>query len=190
MHMQIALIIVLACMIGPVHAAENWANRPNPSQGSFQLNVTKGLLTLKANDARLTDIFQEIGKQAKISIDSNLGPEETITIQLDDVSLEEGLHRLAKNVTILYAQSPGEKQRRITSVIVLTEGTGQGSPPKHDETSKESSKTAKPAPLAPKRAEAPPADLKAKQTVPQPPPFKFEFDPATATKRDDSQKKP
>ena len=69
-------------------------------------------------------IFQEIGKQAKITFDSNIGPEEKITIQLDQVPLEEGIKQLAKNATVFYAEYPKDKTRRITRVVVLAEGSG------------------------------------------------------------------
>ena len=69
-------------------------------------------------------IFQEIGKQAKITFDSNIGPEEKITIHLDRVPLEEGIKRLAKNVTVFYTENPKDKSRRISRVVVLSEGSG------------------------------------------------------------------
>ena len=56
-------------------------------------------------------IFQEIGKQAKITFDSNIGPEKKITIRLERVPLEEGIKQLAKNVTVFYAENPKDTNR-------------------------------------------------------------------------------
>src|SRR5215475_13326552 len=82
--------------------------------GAFQMQLSKDRLSLDANQAPLVQIFQEIGKQAKITFDSNIGPEEKITMHLDRVSLEEGIKQLAKNATLFYAENPKEKTRRIT----------------------------------------------------------------------------
>ena len=71
---------------------------------------------------RWLQIFKEIGKQARIVIDSNIGPEEKITIRLDRVPLEEGIKQLAKNVTVFYTQDPKDKTRQISRVVALSEG--------------------------------------------------------------------
>ncbi len=94
------------------------------------MKVSQGNLSLDANQAPLVQIFQEIGKQAKIIFDSNIGPEEKITIHLDRVPLEEGIKQLAKNVTVFYTENPKDKTRRITSVVVLAEGKGVSGRPK------------------------------------------------------------
>ena len=86
------------------------------------MKVSQGDLSLEANEAPLGQIFQEIGKQAKITFDSNIGPEEKVTIRLDRVPLEEGIKRLAKNVTVFYTETPKDKSRRISRVVVLSEG--------------------------------------------------------------------
>src|SRR5919197_1567015 len=101
--------------------------------GTFQVQVSKGKLSLNANQAPLVQVFQEIGKQAKINFDSNIGSEEKITTRLEGVPLEEGIKQLAKNVTVFYTQGPNESSRRIERVVVLSErregasGRGQAS---------------------------------------------------------------
>ena len=123
MRRHIAATVMLACTIGIAHSAEKLGKPTTLPRGMFQAKVTKDYLTLEANEAPLAKVFEEIGKQAGIIIDSNLGPEEKITIQLHHVALDEALNRLAKNITILYAQVPNDKGRRITRVVVLGEGT-------------------------------------------------------------------
>ena len=183
MRRHIAATVMLACTIGIAHSAEKLGKPTTLPRGMFQAKVTKDYLTLEANEAPLAKVFEEIGKQAGIIIDSNLGPEEKITIQLNHVALDEALNRLAKNTTIFYAQVPNDKGRRITRVVVLAEGTKQP-PPKRAEASIESTKTIVPAPQQPpaKRVEPPPQSSKTEAT-PRPPPFKFEFDPAASMKK-------
>ena len=182
MGRHIAATVMLACTIGIAHSAEKLGKSTSLPRGMFQAKVTKDYLTLEANEAPLAKVFEEIGKQAGIVVDNNLGPEEKITIQLNHVALDEALNRLAKNITIFYAQVPNDKGRRITRVVVLGEGTRP--PPKRTEASiEESTKTIVPAPQQPpaKRVEPPPQSSKTEAT-PRPPPFKFEFDPASMKK--------
>ena len=128
--------------------------------GAFQMQLSKDRLSLDANQAPLVQIFQEIGKQAKITVDSNVGPEEKITIHLDRMPLEEGIKQLAKNVTVFYTENPKDKSRRISRVVVLSEG-------------KEG---------APVQTKASTQPVKVNKPAPQPEPFKFEFDPGKVSK--------
>ena len=143
-----------------VQAAEQPRTVKTQPPGTFQVKVSKDYLSLDANQAPLVQIFQEIGKQAKITFDSNIGPEEKITIHLDQVPLEEGIKQLAKNVTVFYAENPKDKTRRISRVVVLSEG-------------KES---------APRQTKASSEPVKINKPAPQPEPFKFEFDPGKFAK--------
>ena len=71
------------------------------------MKVSHGYLSLEATEAPLVQIFQEIGKQAKITIDSNIGPEEKVTIHLDRVPLEEGIRAARQKCNcLLYARIP------------------------------------------------------------------------------------
>jgi hypothetical protein len=137
MRKQIAVCVVCASTIGIAYAAEQSVKSKASAQGMFQLKATNDHITLEANDAALAKIFEEIGKQAEIIIESNLGPEEKITIQLNHVPLQEGLNRLARNVTVVYAQAPNEKRRRISKAIVLDEGTTEAPPSNRTKTSTE-----------------------------------------------------
>ena len=120
--------------------------------GTFQVKLSQGSLSLEATQAPLMLIFQEIGKQAKIAVDSNIGAEEKVTIHLERVPLEEGIKRLAKNVTVFYTENPRDKSRRISRVVVLTEGSGVSG-----------------------QAKAISQPVKVNKPAPQPEPFQFEF---------------
>ena len=104
-------------------------NEPAPT-GAFQVNVSDGYLSLVANQAPLAQVFEEIGKQARITIQTNIGPEEKITKHLDRVPLEDGIRQLGKNVSVFYAQDANTKARHIVRVVVLSEVKGMASPPK------------------------------------------------------------
>ena len=117
-----AVPVFLACLVTMGQAAEQSGIGKTQLPGTYQVNISQGYLSLDANQAPLVQIFQEIGKQAKITFDSNIGPEEKITIHLDRVPLEEGIKQLAKNVTVFYTENLKDKTRRISRVVVLSEG--------------------------------------------------------------------
>jgi hypothetical protein len=104
-------------------------NEPHPT-GAFQVDVSDGYLSLVANQAPLAQVFEEIGKQARITIQTNIGPEEKITKHLDRVPLEDGIRQLGKNVSVFYAQDANTKARHIARVVVLSEVKGMTSPAK------------------------------------------------------------
>ena len=165
----IAVSVFLACFVTTGQAAEQSRKGKSQPPGTFQVKVSQGHLSLDANQAPLVQIFQEIGKQAKIAFDSNIGLEEKITIQLDQVPLEEGIKQLAKNATLFYTENPKDKTRRITRVVVLAEGSG---------VSGQAKGSAQPEKLK----EPDPQAMTIKKPAPQPEPFKFEFDPGKVAK--------
>jgi hypothetical protein len=149
----------LALMTTLAHTAQQPAVRD--SVESFKVKVNEGYLSVNAYHAPLAKVLNEIGKQAGIAVDGNIGPEETITIQFDEVALEEGLKRLAKNISIIYTKNPKGKTPRIARIVVLPER--QKTPPVRVEAPTKSSRTGEP--------------------PPQPEPFKFEFDPTKAAEK-------
>jgi hypothetical protein len=168
--LSIAFLIIVAT-IAP--AGEQSKKNPSPPAGAFQVNVRDGYLSLKADEAPLAEILQEIGKQARIRVDSNIGPEQKITIGLDRVPLEQGIKQLVGNVSVFYAPDSTNKGRRIERVVVLSEGAIVT--PKDTKSSAQSEK------LAPKAE-------KSKMPSQQPEPFKFEFDPGKIEKKETPRK--
>ena len=164
-----AVSVFLACLVTTGQAAEQSAPVKSQALGTFLVKVSKDRLSLEANQAPLLQIFQEIGKQAKITFDSNIGRDEKITIHLDQVPLEEGIKQIAKNATVFYAENPADKSRRITRVVVLAEGSGISGPGKGSSQPE-------------KAKEAAPQATTIKKPAPQPEPFKFEFDPGKVAK--------
>lgn len=128
-----------------------------PQSGTFRVKVAEGHLSVEAKQAPLVKIFEEIGKQAGIVVESSIAPEETITINFDRLPLEEAIKKLTKNVSLFYAQDSKDKAPRIARVVVLGE-------------EKARSLSRAPAPTQ--------TTSKAAEPAPKPEPFKFEFDPA------------
>ena len=157
----ILFCMLLASTVGMALAAEK-SSALKMQAGTFQVKATKDYLSLDANEAPLAKIFEEIGKQTGIAVESGMGPDEKITIRLDRVPLEEGFKRLAKNVSVFYSQDPKDKTARITRVVVLSEGKAR--------------------PLS--RGPAPTQTSKSRDPAPKPEPFKFDFDPAKSVEKE------
>ena len=147
------------------------------SSGTFRVKVSEGSLYLEATEAPLVQIFQEIGKQANITIDSNIGPEEKVTIRFERGPLEDGIRQLAKNVSVFYTENPKDKTRRISRVVVVSEG--KESVPVQSKTSPQPENVKEPAP-----------QTATKKPAPQPERFKFEFDPGKFDGKEKAGKQP
>ncbi len=159
----------LAALAGISPGAEPSKKTETRPTGMFQVYVSDDYyLSLRADEAPLAEIFREIARQARITIDSNIGPEEKITTRLERVPLEDGIRQLAKNVSVFYTQDARSNTHRIARVVVLSEGkalTGQtkGSP-QPEKLNEPAGKAAKP-----------------DKPQQQPEPFKFQFDPTKST---------
>jgi len=123
-------VVLFFCWVLFAQSAEQPKKIEPPPTGAFQVNVSDGYLSLLANQAPLAQVLEEIGKQARITIQTNIGPEEKITKHLDRVRLEDGIRQLGKNVSVFYAQDANTKARHILRVVVLSEVKGTASPAK------------------------------------------------------------
>ena len=148
-------------VIATAPAAEKTGSSKTP-QSVFQVKVSNGTLSLDAQEAPLGKVFEEIGKQAGIMVEGNLGLAETVTMRFDKVPLEEGIKRLSNNVTIVYGEKPNDTGHRITKIVVLSED-------KRKVTRSQDAKVVK--------------SSKAAEPEPRPEPFKFEFDPTRSMKK-------
>jgi hypothetical protein len=177
--MFIVVVLSSVSIFAGVTLAQSAQSTPasDPISGSFQVKVNEGYLSLAATGAPLVQIFREIGKQAKITFDTNLGPEEKVTIRLERVPLEDGIRQLAKNVSVFYTENTKDKTRRISRVVVVSEG--KESVPVQTKTSPQPEKVKEPAPQA-----------ATKKPAPQPEPFKFEFDPGKFSGTEKAGKQP
>jgi hypothetical protein len=160
--LRLSLLVALLLLVFSAVEAQKVGIAKTQS-GKFQVRFSAGFLFLEANEAPLVQILEEIGKQARITIESNIGSEEKITIRLDRVPIEDGIRQLANNVSFFYAENPTDKTRRIERVVVLSTGSGV-------------SGQAKASSQAEKRNQPAPQQAEVSRPPPQPEPFKFEFD--------------
>ena len=172
--LSITFLVALSAVSPAAEQSKKTETRPT---GLFQVNVSDGHLSLNADEAPLAQIFREIARQARITIDSNIGPEEKVTTRLDRVPLEDGIRQLAKNVSVVYAQDANTDTRRIARVVVLSEAKG---PTGQTKASSQPEKVSEPAPKT----------AKVDKTQQQPGPFKFQFDPTKSAQKETGRKQP
>lgn len=142
---------------------------------AFVVTVRDNLISLKATDASLIEVLEEIGKRTKIEIVAPLPEKEKITAEFDKLPLEEAIKRLTPNYSHAMISEPGGK--RIGKIIVLQKG---------GETARPVPATKAPGIKRPETAAKPTPSVKP-ETVKEKPPaqesFKFEFDPSQFEKR-------
>lgn len=163
-----------------LHAVLNAANlsaqnqpavKPKPA---FVLTVQDNLVSLKAKDAALIEVLEEIGKRMKVEIVGAVSEKEKVTAEFEKLPLEEAIKRLTPNYSHAMVSDPSGKG--ISKIIVLQKG---------GETARPIPAT-KPAEI--KRPETKPAPSVKQEVIEEKPPvqqepFKFEFDPSKLEKR-------
>ena len=123
-------------------------------------------------------IFQEIGKQAKITFDTTSDRKKRLRFIWIVFPLKTELSNSPRTSSVFYAQDPKDKSRRIEKVVVLSDG-------------KESARAQTKTSTQPERVREPaPQTAKINKPLPQPEPFKFEFDPGKFTEKEKSRKQP
>ena len=90
-------------------------------QGNYVLRVKGEHISLKAKDASLKDILEEIGRRMQIEVVANIPREEKITIELDMMYLEDALKRFKTNYA--YITRSEKEKGKITQIVVVPENT-------------------------------------------------------------------
>ena len=123
-----------------------------PGGDGFELSAGQGTISLKATDAPLKAILDQIGEELNIQVDAQVADDETITDEFQDLPVSEALRRLAPS----YAIITGEDDEKITKIVIMPKGEAAA-----DVTAARQGKPVRDR-KAPERSE----------------PFKFEFDPS------------
>jgi hypothetical protein len=87
------------------------------AKANFLLTVKDNLLSLKAKDASLKEILEEIGRSMNIEVLALLPEQEKITTEFEKLPLEEAIEKLIGNYPHLMVSQEGDK--RITRIVAL-----------------------------------------------------------------------
>lgn len=140
-------------------------------KADFVLTVKDNLISLRAKDASLKEVLEEIGRKMKIDVLASIPENQKITAEFEKLSVEEAVNRLTTNYSFVMDSTKGE--RRITKVVILHQGreTALSRPTAQESAIKKEEKAVKPETII-VREEA------FRKESPPPEPFKFEFDPS------------
>lgn len=105
-------------------------------------------ITVRAKEASLKEVLEEIGRKLGIEVQAQLSPQETVTVEFNDLPLKDALKKLSRRY--VYHTFSNHEGSKITKIWILPEG----------------------------RAATPTDSTKAVSGKPsQPDPFMFELDP-------------
>jgi len=118
------IIILLPLLIIPTILSGGEADK-NPEripeiQADYVLTVKGDHISLKAKDASLKDIIEEIGRRMNIDVVANIPREEKITIELDMMYLGDAIKRFRTNYA--YITESEKDKGKITKIVVVPEG--------------------------------------------------------------------
>jgi type II secretory pathway component GspD/PulD (secretin) len=121
--------------------------KPKPkfaTKANFVVTVKDNLISLKAKDASLKEVLEEIGRQMKIDVVANVTDQERVTLEFENLSIEEAVRRLSTNYSYVMDSTKGE--RKITKIIVLEEAkeTALSTPTTKESAIKKEEKPVKP----------------------------------------------
>jgi hypothetical protein len=92
------------------------------TKGDFVLTVKDNLISLKAKDASLKDILEEIGRRMKIDVVATIPEKEKLTAEFEKLPLEQAVQRLSTNYS--YQIDSEKSGKPITKLIVLDKEAG------------------------------------------------------------------
>jgi type II secretory pathway component GspD/PulD (secretin) len=87
------------------------------AKANFVLTVKDNLISLKAKDASLKEILEEIGRRMKIDVVAAVPENEEVTVDFEKLTLEEAVNRLSTNYS--YQIDSEKTGKRITRIVVL-----------------------------------------------------------------------
>src|SRR6266436_5513581 len=120
--------LLLVGLAGPVMApaqifaaeSERIPKGKPATKADFVLTVKDNLISLKAKDASLKEVLEEIGRRMKVDVVAGIPDTKKITAEFENLSLEEAVSRLSTNYSYVMDSTNGK--RKITKIIVLEKG--------------------------------------------------------------------
>ena len=141
-----------------------------PADGA--LTVEDGVLSLRAQYASLKGLFDTIGRQLRIEVETRIPEDERITLAFEQLSLMEALKQFRPYVNYLVQEDGAKAPGTIRTLIVVSKRFAGTPAPL---TTQDSDTLASP---TPSQREAPTPAAPAR-----PQPFTFEFDPSAVGER-------
>jgi hypothetical protein len=134
-----------ATMLGANEPA-NLPGRDRSTDATFKVTVEHARVSLRAKQAPLAKVIDEIGKQMKLDVDADISTHDRITMTFDQLTLDEALEHIFKHRTnYAYSTLVDRSSGRITKIVVLT--TEASGPPNSAEPRSEDAHGQRPEPF-------------------------------------------
>ena len=150
-YLPLLLVVVSAAFLATPFAIVAEQVSSSEAAANFVLSTGQGNLSLKATNAPLKAILEQMGEALDIQVEAQVEDDETVSDEFKGLPVDEALRRLAPNYAIL----TGKDDEKITKIVIMPKGEA--------------------ADLAAETQQTPVGDGKSRTRSE---PFKFEFDPS------------
>ncbi len=89
-------------------------------KAGFELTVEDDLISLSAEEATLSEIIEEIGREMSVEVAGNIPEEEKISVEFEKLLIKEALEKLNSNYGYQMDSEKGEN--KIAKIIILPKG--------------------------------------------------------------------
>ncbi|MBI2487131.1 MAG: hypothetical protein HYW01_09265 [Deltaproteobacteria bacterium] len=183
------LWVIAFLLIIPSSSFGNETNKSKEEQKpefSFVLTIKDSLISLKAKDAPLKEIVEDIGSRMGIKVISKIPVEQKVTLQIEKLPLETVIERLREYADMAYIRDSEKKESKITKILLFLKGKGETLSTETEIKEEEEEELAEPElgeeEVVEVEEEVPQTEAgdeeSAEEEVSEPEPFKFEFDPS------------
>ena len=117
----LGLSVLLAATRLRANEPTNAPRRDRSTDATFAVTVEHGRVSLRAKQAPLAKVVDEIGKQMRVDVEADISTRDRITMAFDQLPLDEALEHIFKHRTnYAYSTSVDRSSGRITKIVVLT----------------------------------------------------------------------
>lgn len=127
------MIFLLSFLMIPAILSGMEGDTPDKNSGSYgeyDLVVKGNDISLKARDASLKNILEEIGRRMNIDVVADIPREDKITVDLDMMYLGDAIKKFKKNYA--YITESDKDKGKITKIFVVPKGMEKMLPGKYE----------------------------------------------------------
>ena len=127
------ILVAFPSLCLPRDFAEPLTSENQLKKETFKLSISGGLISLRARDARLSDILEEIADKTGVDITIFAPLERKISGSFADLRLGEALEIITDNRCVVFSRKPVDGGFEITRVVVFPDSTGERPAEAHDD---------------------------------------------------------
>jgi hypothetical protein len=114
----IALFTIFFYFNGYASEAQSEASADLKKTPDYSLNIKNNRISLKAKNASVKDIIDQIGKELKIKTDTRIARSAKITVEFNNLTLERALKEISED----YAFFTNKQGKKIEKIVIYPKG--------------------------------------------------------------------